>query len=109
MQAGVGVRLPGVRLLQDAGTERTPAGGAAAVLVPVLVSKQASKQSINQINTRGLTYCRCRHSLCGAVYYRILLAFLTALEGFAEWALPWYGEAKLALVVYLWHPKTMAS
>ncbi|KAL5677847.1 hypothetical protein ACJX0J_013978, partial [Zea mays] len=36
--AGVGVRLPGVRLLQDAGTERTPAGGAAAVLVPVLDS-----------------------------------------------------------------------
>ncbi|ONM23112.1 HVA22-like protein i, partial [Zea mays] len=30
--------------------------------------------------------------------YWILLAFLTALEGFAEWALPWYGEAKLALV-----------
>jgi hypothetical protein len=45
MQAGVGVRLPGVRLLQDAGTERTPAGGAAAVLVPVLVSKQAINQS----------------------------------------------------------------
>lgn len=45
MQAGVGVRLPGVRLLQDAGNERTPAGGAAAVLVPVLVSKQAINQS----------------------------------------------------------------
>ncbi|RLN36286.1 hypothetical protein C2845_PM03G04380 [Panicum miliaceum] len=44
--------------------------------------------------------------------YWILLAFLTALERFADCALSWlpmYGEAKLALVVYLWHPNTMAS
>ena len=44
--------------------------------------------------------------------YRILLAFLTAFQSFANCALSWlpmYGEAKLALVVYLWHPKTMAS
>ena len=44
--------------------------------------------------------------------YRILVAFLTAFESFADCALSWlpmYGEAKLAVVVYLWHPKTMAS
>ena len=44
--------------------------------------------------------------------YRILLAFLTALERLADCALSWlpmYGEAKLALVVYLWHPSTTAS
>ncbi|WVZ65676.1 hypothetical protein U9M48_014999 [Paspalum notatum var. saurae] len=44
--------------------------------------------------------------------YWILLAFLTAFESFADcvasW-LPMYGEAKLALVVFLWHPNTMAS
>ncbi|KAJ1290575.1 hypothetical protein BS78_02G254500 [Paspalum vaginatum] len=44
--------------------------------------------------------------------YWILLAFLTAFEGFADCAaswLPMYGEAKLALVVFLWHPNTMGA
>jgi hypothetical protein len=43
------------------------------------------------------------------MYCRILLAFLTALKSITVWWLPLYGEAKLALVVYLWHPNTMAS
>jgi hypothetical protein len=37
---------------------------------------------------------------------------MTAFERFADCAVSWlpmYGEAKLALVVYLWHPNTMAS
>lgn len=69
MQAGVGVRLPGVRLLQDAGTERTPAGGAAAVLVPVLVSKrskQASKQSIRLTPADSRTVVVVTH--CAVLY-----------------------------------------
>ncbi|KAG0544611.1 hypothetical protein BDA96_02G290900 [Sorghum bicolor] len=44
--------------------------------------------------------------------YWILVAFLTAFESFADCALSWlpmYGEAKLAVVVYLWHPKTMGA
>ncbi|XP_004959624.2 putative HVA22-like protein g [Setaria italica] len=44
--------------------------------------------------------------------YWILLAFLTAFERFADCAVSWlpmYGEAKLALVVYLWHPNTMGA
>ncbi|KAL6601685.1 hypothetical protein ACP70R_044905 [Stipagrostis hirtigluma subsp. patula] len=44
--------------------------------------------------------------------YWILLAFLTAFERVADSAVSWlpmYGEAKLALVVYLWHPKTMGA
>ncbi|KAG8057552.1 hypothetical protein GUJ93_ZPchr0002g24013 [Zizania palustris] len=45
--------------------------------------------------------------------YWILVAFLTALEWVADctvvsW-LPMYGEAKLALVLYLWHPKTRGA
>ena len=47
-----------------------------------------------------------------SVPYRILVAFLTALERFADCALSWlpmYSEAKLALVVYLWHPSTTVS
>ncbi|KAG2636435.1 HVA22-like protein i [Panicum virgatum] len=44
--------------------------------------------------------------------YWILVAFLTALERFADCALSWlpmYSEAKLALVVYLWHPSTTGA
>ncbi|GJM99362.1 hypothetical protein PR202_ga16455 [Eleusine coracana subsp. coracana] len=44
--------------------------------------------------------------------YWILLAFLTALERVADPTISWlpmYGEAKLAFVVYLWHPNTTAS
>ena len=49
LQIGIRVRLSGVRLLQDAGTERArTADGTAAVLVPVLV-KQAIKES-DEIN-----------------------------------------------------------
>ncbi|KAL6846706.1 hypothetical protein ACP4OV_024154 [Aristida adscensionis] len=40
--------------------------------------------------------------------YWILLAFLRAVDSVVSW-LPMYGEAKLALVVYLWHPKTMGA
>ncbi|TVU05386.1 hypothetical protein EJB05_48546, partial [Eragrostis curvula] len=44
--------------------------------------------------------------------YWILLAFMTASGTVTDCALSWlpmYGEAKLALLVYLWHPNTMAS
>jgi hypothetical protein len=40
---------------------------------------------------------------------RILVASLTVVERFADCAVSWlpmYGEAKLALIVYLWHPNT---
>ncbi|PNT65018.1 hypothetical protein BRADI_4g36236v3, partial [Brachypodium distachyon] len=44
--------------------------------------------------------------------YWILVAFLTVAERLAGWALsclPAYGEAKLALLVYLWHPNTRGT
>ncbi|KAF8759430.1 hypothetical protein HU200_010477 [Digitaria exilis] len=44
--------------------------------------------------------------------YWILLAFLTAFERLADCTVSWlpmYGEAKLALVVLLWHPNTMGA
>jgi hypothetical protein len=40
------------------------------------------------------------------------VASLTVVERFADGAVSWlpmYGEAKLALVVYLWHPSTRVS
>ncbi|XP_062199894.1 putative HVA22-like protein g [Phragmites australis] len=44
--------------------------------------------------------------------YWILLAFLTALERVTDCTVSWlpmYGEVKLALVVYLWHPRTTGA
>ncbi|KAM0829919.1 hypothetical protein ACQ4PT_066563 [Festuca glaucescens] len=44
--------------------------------------------------------------------YWILVASLTVVERFADRAVSWlpmYGEAKLALVVYLWHPNTRGA
>ncbi|CAN6198691.1 unnamed protein product [Urochloa humidicola] len=44
--------------------------------------------------------------------YWVLLAFLTAFERLADCAVSWlpmYGEAKLALIVYLWHPNTTGA
>ncbi|TVU10172.1 hypothetical protein EJB05_43683 [Eragrostis curvula] len=40
--------------------------------------------------------------------YWILLAVLRVADSAVSW-LPMYGEAKLAFVVYLWHPKTMGA
>ncbi|KAM0902198.1 hypothetical protein ACQ4PT_019436 [Festuca glaucescens] len=44
--------------------------------------------------------------------YWILVASLTVVQRFADGAVSWvpmYGEAKLALVVYLWHPNTRGA
>ncbi|EAZ45472.1 hypothetical protein OsJ_30125 [Oryza sativa Japonica Group] len=44
--------------------------------------------------------------------YWILLAFLTTLETITYFTVSWlpmYGEAKLALVLYLWYPKTRGA
>ncbi|XP_040383798.1 HVA22-like protein i isoform X1 [Oryza brachyantha] len=44
--------------------------------------------------------------------YWILLAFLTTLERITDFTVSWlpiYGEAKLALVLYLWYPKTRGA
>ncbi|EEC84945.1 hypothetical protein OsI_32162 [Oryza sativa Indica Group] len=44
--------------------------------------------------------------------YWILLAFLTTLETITDFTVSWlpmYGEAKLALVLYLWYPKTRGA
>uniref|UniRef100_A0A0E0M3U6 HVA22-like protein n=1 Tax=Oryza punctata TaxID=4537 RepID=A0A0E0M3U6_ORYPU len=43
---------------------------------------------------------------------QILLAFLTTLETITDFTVSWlpmYGEAKLALVLYLWYPKTRGA
>uniref|UniRef100_A0ACD5XY96 Uncharacterized protein n=1 Tax=Avena sativa TaxID=4498 RepID=A0ACD5XY96_AVESA len=45
-------------------------------------------------------------------HYWILVASLTVVERFADCAVSWlpmYGEAKLALIVYLWHPSTRGA
>ncbi|XP_040244437.1 HVA22-like protein i [Aegilops tauschii subsp. strangulata] len=44
--------------------------------------------------------------------YWILMATLTVVERFADWIVSWlpmYGEAKLLLVLYLWHPGTRGA
>ncbi|CAM0952642.1 unnamed protein product [Alopecurus aequalis] len=44
--------------------------------------------------------------------YWTLVALLTVVERFADCAVSWvpmYGEAKLAFVVYLWHPNTRGA
>ncbi|KAF7104569.1 hypothetical protein CFC21_105459 [Triticum aestivum] len=40
---------------------------------------------------------------------RVLVAMSTVVETFVDWTVSWlpmYGEAKLLLVIYLWHPST---
>jgi hypothetical protein len=102
MQPGSWVRLPGVQLLQDAGADDGAADGTPAFLVPVLVI----------IPNGACIFDSCKLSRLRIAPCRILLAFLTTLESVADGTVSWlplYGEAKLALVVYLWHPNTMAS
>uniref|UniRef100_A0A8I7B9K1 HVA22-like protein n=2 Tax=Hordeum vulgare subsp. vulgare TaxID=112509 RepID=A0A8I7B9K1_HORVV len=44
--------------------------------------------------------------------YWVLVATLTVVERFADFAVSWlpmYGEAKLLLVLYLWHPGTRGA
>uniref|UniRef100_A0A453PRS3 HVA22-like protein n=1 Tax=Aegilops tauschii subsp. strangulata TaxID=200361 RepID=A0A453PRS3_AEGTS len=43
---------------------------------------------------------------------RVLVAMPTVVERFMDWAVLWmpmYGEAKLLLAIYLWHPSTRGA
>ncbi|XP_052175322.1 putative HVA22-like protein g [Diospyros lotus] len=40
--------------------------------------------------------------------YWIIIAILTVMERFVSWV-PMYDEVKLAVIIYLWHPKTKGT
>lgn len=108
-QAGFRIRLPGVWLLQDAGTEQT-ADRSVAFLVSVLVMKHYPTQT--NLQNHAASCLNSEESEQLLVLFRILLAFLTTLETITDFTVSWlpmYGEAKLALVLYLWYPKTRVS
>ncbi|XP_045084040.1 putative HVA22-like protein g isoform X2 [Aegilops tauschii subsp. strangulata] len=42
----------------------------------------------------------------------VLVAMPTVVERFVDWTVSWlpmYGEAKLLLIIYLWHPNTRGA
>jgi len=54
----------------------------------------------------------CTDRLLFWCQYWVIIAMITALEKFGDifvsWV-PFYGESKLAFIIYLWHPKTKGT